>query len=101
MLRTPFHDRLAAISETQLWEHWAGYLSAVKYQHSETVEYFAMRDAVGVFDTSPLFKYRFSGRDVVEALNAAQAPGVSLRTSVDRSSGEVRVPRWRWPGATP
>lgn len=36
-------------------------------------------------------------RDVVEALNAAQAPGVSLRTSADRSSGEVRVPRWRWP----
>ncbi|NND04402.1 MAG: aminomethyl transferase family protein [Acidimicrobiia bacterium] len=68
MLTTPFHDRLAAMSETQLWEHWAGYLSAVKYQHSETVEYFAMRDAVGVFDTTPLFKYCVAGEDAVAAL---------------------------------
>lgn len=66
MLTTPFWDRLAVMSETHLWEHWAGYLSAVKYQHSETVEYFAMRNAVGVFDTSPLFKYRISAN--VEAL---------------------------------
>ena len=68
VLKTPFHDRLAAMSNTHLWEHWAGYLSATKYQHSETVEYFAMRDAVGVFDTSPLFKYRIAGADVVEAM---------------------------------
>ena len=68
MLTTPFHDRLAAWSDTQLWEHWAGYLSAIKYQHSETVEYFAMRDAVGVFDTTPLFKYRIAGAHAVEAM---------------------------------
>lgn len=68
MLTTPFHDRLAALSETNLWEHWAGYLSAVKYQHSATVEYFAMRNSVGVFDTSPLFKYRISGSDTIAAL---------------------------------
>ena len=68
MLTTPFHERLAARNETHLWEHWAGYLSAVKYQHSATVEYFALRDAVGVFDTSPLFKYRITGADAVAAL---------------------------------
>lgn len=56
------------MSRTQLWEHWAGYLSAIKYQHSETVEYYAMRDAVGVFDTTPLFKYRITGAEAMAAM---------------------------------
>ncbi len=56
------------MSETQLWEHWAGYLSAVKYQHSASVEYFAIRDAVAVFDTTPLFKYRVSGAAAADAM---------------------------------
>lgn len=63
MKTTPFHERTNALNRTQLWSHWAGYLSAVRYDHSPTIEYFATRNAVAVFDTSPLFKYRISGRD--------------------------------------
>ena len=62
MIRTtPFHERTAALNETGLWSHWAGRLSAEKYQLSEKFEYFAVRNAAGIFDTSPMFKYRFSG----------------------------------------
>jgi aminomethyltransferase len=64
MIRTtPFHERTSALNETGLWEHWANHLAASKYQMSEKFEYVAVRNAVGVFDTSPLYKYRFSGPD--------------------------------------
>jgi len=77
MRTTPFHQHLAPHNETQLWEHWVGYLSAVKYQHSPTVEYFATRDGVGVFDTSPLFKYRVSGADAADFLSAVMVRDVA------------------------
>jgi aminomethyltransferase len=63
MIRTtPFHERTAALNETGLWSHWSGHLAAEKYGLSDKFEYFAVRNAAGVFDTSPLFKYRFAGR---------------------------------------
>src|SRR3954471_3934123 len=62
MIRTtPLHDRTSAANETGLWEHWSGYLVAQKYQLSEKFEYFAIRNSAGLFDSSPLFKYRISG----------------------------------------
>jgi len=64
MIRTsPFHERTAALNETGLWSHWAGHLAANRYQVSDKFEYFAVRNAAGIFDTSPLFKYRIAGRD--------------------------------------
>jgi aminomethyltransferase len=62
MIRTtPFHERLSALNETGLWEHWAGHLVATKYQMAEKTEYFAVRNSAAIFDTSPLFKYRIHG----------------------------------------
>lgn len=89
MRTSPFHERLAELSETQLWEHWAGYLSAVKYQHSATVEYFATRNAVGVFDTSPLFKYRVHGPDAVGFLAT-----VTLRDPTACRVGAAQYTAW-------
>ena len=64
MIRTtPFHERTSALNETGLWEHWSNCLVAQRYQMSEKFEYFAIRNAAGLFDTSPLYKYRFSGPD--------------------------------------
>ena len=64
MIRTsPFHERTSAANETGLWAHWSGYLSAAKYQISEKFEYFAIRNSAGLFDSSPLFKYRIHGPD--------------------------------------
>lgn len=63
MIRTtPFHERTSALNETQLWSHWSGYLAANRYQMSDKLEYFAVRNAAGLFDSSPLHKYRISGR---------------------------------------
>src|SRR5690349_21699620 len=64
MIRTtPFHERTAALNETQLWSHWSGHLAADRYQMSEKFEYFAIRNAAGIFDSSPLYKYRVTGPD--------------------------------------
>jgi aminomethyltransferase len=64
MLRTsPFHDRVAALNQTSLWSHWAGCLVVDKYQMAEKFEYVAIRNAAGVFDSSPLYKYRVRGGD--------------------------------------
>jgi aminomethyltransferase len=64
MIRTtPFHERLSALNETGLWEHWTGHLVATKYQMAEKAEYVAVRNSAAIFDTSPLFKYRFRGPD--------------------------------------
>ena len=74
MIRTtPFHERVAALNETGLYSHWAGHLVAEKYQMSEKFEYFAVRNAVGLFDTSPLFKYRIVGPDAERFLSGVMA----------------------------
>jgi aminomethyltransferase len=62
MIRTtPFHPRTSALNESGLWEHWAAHLAAIRYTHSEKFEYTAIRNAAGLFDASPLYKYRITG----------------------------------------
>lgn len=74
MVRTsPFHERTSAANETGLWTHWSGYLSAAKYQISEKFEYFAIRNSAGLFDSSPLFKYRIHGPDAERFLSGILA----------------------------
>lgn len=64
MIRTtPFHERLSELNTQGLYTHWQGHLSALRYTHAPKHEYFAVRNSVGVFDTSPLFKYRITGPD--------------------------------------
>lgn len=70
---TPFHPRTAEANKTGLWSHWAGYLSADKYQMSDKFEYWAVRNSAGVIDTSPLFKYRIRGRDAERYLSGLLA----------------------------
>jgi len=73
---TPFHERTSALNETGLWEHWSNALVAQRYQMSEKFEYFAIRNAAGLFDTSPLYKYRFSGPDAERYLAGVLARDV-------------------------
>src|SRR6478672_6329164 len=74
MIRTtPFHERTSALNETQLWSHWSGHLAADRYQMSDKFEYFAVRNAAGVFDSSPLYKYRITGRDAERFLAGIRA----------------------------
>src|SRR5262245_19442291 len=86
---SPFHERTSAVNETGLWEHWANQLTAIRYQASEKYEYFAVRNAAGIFDTSPLFKYRFSGPDAERYL-----AGVLARDPRRLAVGKAQYTLW-------
>jgi aminomethyltransferase len=90
MIRTtPFHERTSALNETGLWEHWANCLVAQRYQMSEKFEYFAIRNSAGLFDTSPLFKYRFQGPDAERYL-----AGVLARDPRKCGVGKAQYTLW-------
>lgn len=77
MIRTtPFHPRLAELNRTGLWNHWAGYLSAVRYDLSAKYEYFGIRNAAAFFDASPLYKFWIRGRDAERYLGGVMARDV-------------------------
>src|SRR3954462_6368816 len=69
MRTTPFHQRLSELNTQGLYTHWQGHLSALRYTHAPKHEYFAVRNGVGLFDTSPLFKYRIYGPDAERLLS--------------------------------
>lgn len=90
MIRTtPFHERLAPLNATGLWTHWSGYLVSVKYQMAQKAEYFAVRNAVGLIDTSPLFKYRITGPDAERLL-----AGALVRDVRTCSPGSAQYTAW-------
>jgi aminomethyltransferase len=66
---TPLHSRTSALCETHEWRDWSGYLSAITYQPSHETEYFAVRNAAGLIDVSPLYKYEVTGPDAQRLLN--------------------------------
>jgi aminomethyltransferase len=86
---TPFHERTAALNATGLWSHWSGRLAAEKYQLSEKAEYVSVRNAAGLFDVSPLFKYRFSGPGAERYL-----AGVMARDPGQLKPGEAHYAVW-------
>jgi aminomethyltransferase len=72
MIRTtPFHARLSELNTQGLYTHWQGHLSPLRYTQGPKHEYFAVRNSVGVFDTSPLYKYRITGPDAERLLAGA------------------------------
>ena len=90
MIRTtPFHPRLSELDTQGLYTHWQGYLSALRYTTSPKHEYFAVRNAVGVFDTSPLFKYRVHGPDAERFL-----AGVLVRDVRRCRPGQAQYTLW-------
>ena len=66
---TPFHSRTALLCQTNEWRDWSGYLSAVTYRPSHEAEYFAVRNAAGLLDVSPLYKYEVTGPDAQRLVN--------------------------------
>jgi aminomethyltransferase len=61
-LPTPFHARTSVACETNDWAPWKAYTVADSY--TEVVqEYFALRNGTGVFDLTPMTKYRVTGVD--------------------------------------
>lgn len=87
--KTPFYARQVELNETMLWEHWAGYAIPTRYQYSTVFEYFATRNSAGLFDTSPLFKYRFKGPDATKFL-----AGVLTRDIRHCAIGQAQYTIW-------
>lgn len=75
---TPFHPRLSELNTTGLYGHWAGYLSALRYDHTAKHEYFAVRNAAAYFDTSPLYKYWIRGKDAERFLMGVMTRDIRL-----------------------
>jgi glycine cleavage system T protein (aminomethyltransferase) len=73
---TPFHPRLAELNKTGLWKHWAGYLTAARYDMSVKSEHLGIRNSVAVFDSSPMYKYWIRGRDAERFLSGVMARDV-------------------------
>ena len=82
MLHTPFHSRVAAACELNCWGDWKGYTTPNAYTDVE-LEYFAIRSTTGVFDLSPMNKYRITGPDAQAYLNRLVTRDVS-KIAVDR-----------------
>jgi len=66
---TPFHTRAAERNEKLAWEDWSGYHAASVYHDFHDIEYNAVREAVGVIDVSPLYKYLVSGADAMRLVD--------------------------------
>lgn len=90
MIRTtPFHERLTELNDQFLYTHWSGFLSALRFSHAPKHEYFAVRNGVGIFDSSPLFKYRITGPDAVDFLS-----GVVVRDLSTLRAGRAAYTLW-------
>lgn len=81
---SPFHARTSALCVSQRFKDWAGFLAVCSYESSHEAEYFAFRNATGLLDASPLFKYEVSGADAAEFL-------AFVTTRDIRKLGEGRV----------
>jgi aminomethyltransferase len=76
LLQTPFHSRVAAACELNEWSNWKGYTTPLCY-FDVGLEYFAIRNSTGVFDLSPMIKYRITGPDAEAYLNRLVTRDVS------------------------
>ena len=66
---TPFHSRVSALCESRAWRPWAGYAAVRSYELTHDREYHAIRNAAGLLDVTPLYKYSIQGRDAARLLD--------------------------------
>ncbi len=62
LLRSPFIDRLEALSMTEVWTGWNTY-KVPRVVDKLSSEYFAVRSGCAVMDLTPMEKYRITGSD--------------------------------------
>ena len=81
--KTPFFDRLASLCTSLRWKDWAGYHAVSSFDTCHELEYNAIRQATGLLDVSPLFKYEVTGPD----------SGAFLSYVMTRNIGKLKVGR--------
>ena len=67
-LTSPFYNRMKAVDTVNSWHQWKGYTTPDELYCGDT-EYFALRNTTGVFDLTPMTKYRITGPDALDYLN--------------------------------
>ncbi len=86
---TPFHARTAPLVESFDWRDWSGFLAASLYEPSHEREYYAIRNAAGLIDVSPLFKYEVTGPDALRLVDR-----VMTRNIAKCAVGQVMYTPW-------
>jgi glycine cleavage system T protein (aminomethyltransferase) len=66
---TPFHERTAALCQSQAWRRWAGHVVASSYELQHEREYHSIRNSAALLDVSPLYKYLVTGPDAARLLD--------------------------------
>jgi glycine cleavage system T protein (aminomethyltransferase) len=86
---TPFDARTAPLNRKRVWGDWAGWLASAVYADHHDIEYNALRQAAGVIDVSPLYKYELSGPDAVRLIDR-----VVTRDATKLAVGQVMYTPW-------
>ncbi len=72
---SPFHARTAPLCTSYAWRHWSGYYAVSHFAETHLPEYWALREAAGLTDVTPLFKYQIEGRDAARLLSRMTVRG--------------------------
>lgn len=76
-LPTPFHPRTSALCDSLRWKEWAGYHAVCSYDTSHEPEYHATRQAAGLLDVTPLYKFSVGGPGATDFLRYVTARDVA------------------------
>ena len=74
---TPFHQRTSELCTSLFFTDWAGYHTVCSYDTCHEREYYALRNAAGLIDVSPLFKYEVRGKDAAAFLARVMARDIT------------------------
>jgi aminomethyltransferase len=88
LLTSPFHARTSMANRLNHWGPWAGYTTALAFD-DPTMEYTAIRNQAGIYDLSPMVKYKITGNDAVRYLNR-----LTLRDVRNLKPGHVHYTAW-------
>ena len=72
-LPSPFHERTAPLCRSFRWKDWAGHAAVSRFESCHESEYYAFRQAAGLIDVSPLYKYDVRGPDAAALLSRMMA----------------------------
>jgi len=74
---SPFHPRTQQHCTSLLWKDWAGYYAVRSFDTYMEREYFAFRQASGMIDVTPLFKYEVYGPDAAAFLSRVMVKDIA------------------------
>jgi aminomethyltransferase len=74
---TPFHPRTSELCTSLFYKDWAGYYTVCSYDTCHEREYYALRNAAGLIDVSPLYKYEVFGKDAAAFLSRVMVKNIN------------------------